>query len=377
MHSLRMNRFWLCGVAAAVLSACSPAPEGKPPAGAGGPPPAEVVVTTVRFEAADITQDLPGRLQAVRTAQVRARVEGVVEKRLFNEGTEVQAGTPLFQVDARSYRAAAEAARADALAARLTVERYKPLLEARAVSQQDHDTAVARLKLAEATLAKAELDLENALVLAPISGRVGRALVTEGALVGRGESTPLTTIEQIDPIYVNFTQNENTLFQWRQALQRGSARPVASTQVRLVLPDGSLYRHAGKLTFSDMAVDPNTGAVLLRAEFPNPQRELLPGSFVRVRFPQVRLDKALRVPQRAVQMNASGPYVLRVGEDNKVTAQPVVTGAMSGDQWVVDKGLEEGMRVIVDGLQKAKPGATVKPVDPSAPSAAPAPSKGN
>ena len=373
MSILRIDKFWLCS-AAIGLAACSPNPDSKPPA-AGGPPPAEVVVQTVSPGAAHITQDLPGRLQAVRSAQVRARVEGVVEKRLFVEGSEVKAGAPLFQIDPRAYRASADAARADVQAARLIVERYQSLLPMKAVSQQDHDAAVARLKQTEAALARASIDLENAFVSAPISGRIGRALVTEGALVGRGESTPLATIEQLDPIYVNFTQSENDLFALRQSLKRGQLSAADSAKVELLLPDGSVYPQPGKLMFSDQAVDPNTGAVLLRAEFPNPKRELLPGSFVRIRFPQARIDKALRVPQRAVQMNSTGPFVLLVNDDNKVVPQPIVTGAMSGDQWIVNQGLQEGMRVIVDGLQKAKPGATVKPVDASAPASAPAPAK--
>jgi len=373
MSILRIDKFWLCS-AAIGLAACSPNPDSKP-AAAGGPPPAEVVVQTVSPGAAHITQDLPGRLQAVRSAQVRARVEGVVEKRLFVEGSEVKAGAPLFQIDPRAYRASADAARADVQAARLIVERYQSLLPMKAVSQQDHDAAVARLKQTEAALARASIDLENAFVSAPISGRIGRALVTEGALVGRGESTPLATIEQLDPIYVNFTQSENDLFALRQSLKRGQLSAADSAKVELLLPDGSVYPQPGKLMFSDQAVDPNTGAVLLRAEFPNPKRELLPGSFVRIRFPQARIDKALRVPQRAVQMNSTGPFVLLVNDDNKVVPQPIVTGAMSGDQWIVNQGLQEGMRVIVDGLQKAKPGATVKPVDASSAASAPTPAK--
>jgi len=373
MSILRIDKLWLCS-AAIGLAACSPNPDSKP-AAAGGPPPAEVVVQTVSPGAAHITQDLPGRLQAVRSAQVRARVEGVVEKRLFVEGSEVKAGAPLFQIDPRAYRASADAARADVQAARLIVERYQSLLPMKAVSQQDHDAAVARLKQTEAALARASIDLENAFVSAPISGRIGRALVTEGALVGRGESTPLATIEQLDPIYVNFTQSENDLFALRQSLKRGQLSAADSAKVELLLPDGSVYPQPGKLMFSDQAVDPNTGAVLLRAEFPNPKRELLPGSFVRIRFPQARIDKALRVPQRAVQMNSTGPFVLLVNDDNKVVPQPIVTGAMSGDQWIVNQGLQEGMRVIVDGLQKAKPGATVKPVDASSAASAPTPAK--
>lgn len=350
-----------------VLAACSKGPDPKTAMPPNGPPPAEVNVRKVVYESANITQDLPGRLQAVRSAQVRARVEGVVEKRFFVEGTDVNAGAPLFQIDTRTYKLAADAARSDAAAARLVAERSRALLELNAVSQQEMDAALARQKQAESALAKANLDYENAMVPAPISGRIGHALVTEGALVGRGESTPLAVIEQLDPIYVNFSQSETEVFALRQLLKRGQVSQTNQARVQLLLPDGSVYSKEGRLTFSDQAVDPNTGAVLLRAEFPNPNRELLPGSFVRIRLPQAKMDKAIRVPQRAVQMSSSGANVLTVNAEGKVQVQPVKVGPMSGDQWIITDGLTEGMQVVVDGLQKAKPGAMVKPVDLDAP----------
>lgn len=349
----------------ALLAACGQG-DNKGPAAAGGPgavpPPAEVDVITVAAASATLTQDLPGRLQAVRSAQVRARVEGVVEKRMFVEGSDIAAGTPLFRIDARTFQAQLNAAEADLSAAKAVFDRYKPLLDIKAVSQQEFDAAAARVKQAEAALAKARLDLENAVPPAPISGRIGRALVTEGALVGKGEATHLATIEQIHPIRVEFTQTYSDMLRLQQAVKAGKQQQASAAEVELVLEDGSLYAEKGKLQFSDLAVDPNSGAVILRAEFPNPRRELLPGTFVRVRFPQAQLDNAIRVPQRAVLGGAAGQSVMIVDAENKVVPRPIRTGAMAGGDFIVTDGLKGGEQVIVNGLQKVKPGATVKPV---------------
>lgn len=330
--------------------------------GASAPPPPEVEVVTVAAGTAVMTQELPGRLQAVRTAQVRARVEGVVEKRLFAEGTDVAAGTPLFQIDPRTYKAAAASAESDAAVARITLERYKPLLEMKAVSKQEYDLAEAKVKQAEATLAKAQLDLENASVLAPISGRIGRALVTEGALVGKGEATHLATIEQLNPIYANFTQSNADVLRLQQAIKAGKLKRTGETRVEILLDDGSVYPQPGRILFSDLAVDPNTGTIQLRAEIPNPKNELLPGTFVRIRFPQAQADNAIRLPQRAIQAGAQGQYVLVVGADGKVVPQSIKTGGMSGGDWIIADGLKGGEQVIVNGIQKARPGSPVKAV---------------
>lgn len=347
---------------AVLLAGCGKTND-KPAAGPGaGMPPPEVDVITVTAGSATLTQDLPGRLQAYRTAQVRARVEGVIEKRLFQEGSDVKAGAPLFQIDARTYRAAAEAARADQMIARQTVERYKPLLEIKAVSQQEYDLAAAKAKQAEAALIRADEDLENASVPAAISGRIGRALVTEGALVGKGEATLLATIEQLDPIHVNFTQPGADVLRLRRAVKSGKLKRAESASVEMLLEDGSVYPQAGKIFFTDMAVDPNTGAVSLRAEFPNSQRELLPGMFVRLRFPQALADNAIRVPQRAVQANPHGQFVMVVTPDGKAAPLPVKTGGMAGGDFIIAEGLKGGEQVIVNGLQKARPGAPVKAV---------------
>lgn len=345
-----------------VLTACG-GDAGKPAgATAGGPPPPEVDVVTAVNASATLTQDLPGRLQAVRTAQVRARIEGIVEKRLFDEGSDVKAGAPLFQIDSRNYQASADAAQADVAIARLTVERYRPLVEAKAVSQQEFDLAQARQKQAEAVLSRARLDLDNTRVPAPIAGRIGRAIVTEGALVGRGEPTHMATIEQIDPIYANFTQSNAELLQLRQGLKTGKLKRAEQGRVELVQEDGSLYPHPGKLLFSDLAVDPSTGSVSLRAEFPNPQRELLPGQFVRIRFNQAQANNAIKLPQRAVQAGQQGQYVLTVDGQNKVVSQPVKTAGMSGADWLIAEGLKGDEKVIVNGFQKARPGSIVSPV---------------
>jgi len=366
MFPSRFHGIGLCLLTLTGLVACGPSSDGKP-AGAGGPPPAEVNVMTVTPTSVELTTDLSGRLQSVRTAQVRARVEGVVDRILFKEGVEIKAGTPLFQIDPRAYRASAEAARADAQAAEQLLQRYQALLEVRGVSQQEYEAAVTRAKQAKATQAKANIDYENAMVTAPISGRVGHALVTEGALVGRGDATPLVNIDQMDPIYVNFSQSENELFSLRQAIKQGKVQAGDSLKVQLLLSDGSVYGQVGKLLVSEQTVDVNTGNVFLRAEFPNPQRELMPGSFVRVRISQARMEQAIAVPQRAVQMNSNGAYVLSVTPENKVAPVPIQIGPMSGDKWVVTGGLAEGARIVVDGVQKAKPGAMVKPLDPANP----------
>jgi len=357
------KRFATLLILSSLLAACGgkdkAAPSGGP--GAGMPPP-EVEVISVAAGEATMTQDLPGRLEAYRTAQVRARVEGVVEKRLFKEGSEVKAGAPLYRIDARSYRATAAAAQADQAIARQTVERYKSLLEIKAVSQQEYDLAVAKAKQAEAAMIRAEEDLENASVPAPISGHIGRAAVTEGALVGKNEATLLATIEQLDPIYVNFTQSGNEVLRLKQSVAAGRLKRADSAEVELLLEDGSVFPLPGEVYFTDMAVDPATGSVSLRAEFPNPRRDLLPGMFVRIRFPEAVNENAIRVPQRAVQGGPDGQFVMVVDAEGKVAPRPVKTGGMAGADFIIAEGLKGGEQVIVNGLQKARPGAVVKPV---------------
>jgi membrane fusion protein (multidrug efflux system) len=351
----------------------------KKTAAGGAPPPPEVNVVKVGKSTVTLTRDLPGRLEARRTAQVRARVDGIVEKRLFLEGSDVKAGQTLYRIDARTYQAAYDSARADEDVAQKTMARYKPLLDAKAVSQQDYDLAEAKLEQARAALAKARLDLDNTRVPAPISGRIGRTMVTEGALVGHGNATLMTTIEQVDPIYANFTEPGADLLRLRHEIDSGKLSASKSRKVELVLGDGSVYPLPGRLLFEDLAVDPGTGSVSLRAKFPNPKHELLPGMFVRVRFSEATSNDSIKLPQRAVLSNPQGQFVMVVDAKGKVAPHPVTTGGMAGGDFIIASGLKGGEQVIVDGLQKVRPGATVKPVlldaggnAPAAPPAAPA-----
>lgn len=358
------------------LSACGQR-EGQAPAAAGpaagAPPPPEVNVVTVRKGSATLTQDLPGRLEAYRVSQVRARVDGIVEKRLFTEGSNVAAGQALFEIDARSYRAAYEGARVDATTARQNLERYKQLLEAKMVSQQSYDQVEVKFKQAEAALSRAQLDLENTHVPAPISGRIGRALVTEGALVGHGDATNLALVEQIDPIYANFTQSGAEVLRLQKAFASGKLKRSESLKVELVLEDGSLYPLPGKLLFSDLATDPTTGSIAVRAEFPNPRHELLPGMFAVIRLPQAEAGDSIRLPQRAVLFNQQGQYVMVVDAEGKVAPHPIKTDGMAGGDFIIGEGLQVGDRVVVDGLQKARPGTVVKAVTLDAGAAVSAP----
>lgn len=326
------------------------------------PPPPEVDVITVTRGSAVLTQDLPGRLQAYRTAQVRARVEGIVEKRKFTEGSNVKEGDSLYQIFPRNYQTAYDAAKTDVAVARQTLARYKYLLDAKAVSRQDYELAEAKLKQAEAAFSKAREDLDNTRVPAPISGRIGRSQITEGALVGRNEATLLATVEQIHPIYVNFTQSGADALRLQQAIKAGQLTRTDPAKVELILEDGNIYPQPGQFLFSDWAVDPNTNSVSLRAEFPNPNQELLPGMFVRIRFPEANIDNAVRIPQRALLADAQGQFVMIVDPQNKVTVRRIKTGSMAGGDFIITEGLNGGEQLIVNGLQKIKPGGVVKPI---------------
>jgi len=367
------------------LSACG---EQGATATAPAPPPPEVSVTTIALERVVITTELPGRLEATRVAQVRARVAGVVLKRVFQEGSDVKAGDVLFRIDPAPFEAAFNSAQAtlakaeaNLAQANLKVQRYKPLVETTAISQQEFDDATTAQKQTAADVASAKaardtakLNLGYATVTAPISGRIGRALVTEGALVGQGEATLLATIQQIDPIYVNLTQSSADVLRLQRATASGKLKTLngGSPKVELIAADGRVYPHAGKLLFSDISVDESTGAVTLRAEFPNPDRTLLPGMYTRAKLEQAVHDQAITVPQQAVMRSPDGASVLVVGADGKVAAQSIKTDGTHGDKWIVSQGLKAGDRVVVEGLQKAKAGATVKPMPwkDSAPNAA-------
>lgn len=341
-------------------------------------PPTEVSVVTVAPQQIAITNELPGRLEAYRVAQVRARVAGIVQKRVFKEGSDVKEGQVLFKIDPAQFKASYDSAQATLARAQanltqatLKAQRYKPLVEVNAVSKQEYDDAVAAQKQAEADVASgkaavqtAGLSLGYATVTSPISGRIGRALVTEGALVGQSDVTQLALVQQLDPIYVNLTQSSADLLKLQQAMASGQLKSVGENKasVTLVLENGQTYPLPGKLLFSDMSVDESTGSVSLRAEFPNPKRVLLPGMYVRTKLEQAIDEQALVVPQQAVSRDLNGSSVMVVGADNKVAPRQVKTGAARGNEWQIIDGLKEGDRVIVEGIQKVKPGATVKPV---------------
>ena len=377
---------------ALLLSACGKADAPAAAAPGGGMPPPQVGVVTVAPGDVGLITELPGRLEASRIAEVRARAAGILQKRLFREGSDVKAGQPLFSIDAAPYAAAqasakASQARAEAnlAQAKALAERYQPLVEANAISKQDYANAVAAHKQAEADVAvgkaavkTAQINLNYANVTAPISGRIGRALVTEGALVGQGEATQLALIQQINPMYVNFTQSAGDVMKLRAAMASGQFKKAgddSAASVRVVLEDGSTYAQPGRLLFSDLTVDQTTGQISLRAEIPNPSGDLLPGLYVRVQLEQAQATNAITLPQQAVTRSAQGDTVLVVGAEGKVTPHQIQLGSSKGSQWVVLDGLKAGEQVMVDGFQKLQmmpPGSPVKAVPWQPAGAAPA-----
>ena len=379
----------------AALAACSPS--GTPPAAGGkgpggGMPAPQVGVITVQPGDVGLQTELPGRLEASRVAQVRARAAGILQQRLFREGSDIRVGQPLFRIDAAPYQAtlrSAEASLARAQAnlsnTRAIAERYAPLVAEKAISQQDYTNAVAAQKAAEADVAAAtaavqtaRINLGYATVTAPISGRIGRALVTEGALVGQGEATALAVVQQVDPLYVNFTQSAAEAMRLQRALEAGQLKSagIGAAAVRVVLDDGSEYARPGRLLFSDLTVDATTGQVSLRAEVPNPGGKLLPGLYVRVRLEQAVARDAITLPQQAVTRTAQGDSVKVVGADGKIENRPVKIGGQQGGRWVVTEGLKAGEQVMVDGFQKVAmlpPGTPVQAVPWTPPGAASTP----
>ena len=367
---------WIAIVAfASAVAACN---GGNPPTGPQSPP--EVGVLTLATRTVGIVDELPGRTVAYRVAEVRPQVSGIVQKRLFAEGGDVRAGEQLYQIDPSSYSAALRSAdaalqraQANREKAKLLQDRYGPLREKNLVSQQAYDDAVTGFAAAEADVAAAKAQVESARinvvycqVLSPIAGRIGRTLVTEGALVTSQQSTPLATVQQLDPIYVDITQSSVEMLKLQRALASGELQrdEKNEAEVSLTLEDGSGYSEHGKLQFAEVSVDPSTGAVVLRALFPNPQRELLPGMFVRAQLTQAMKSEALLVPQRGVTRNQRGDaVVLVVGDDNRVAERMVTAARVIGNDWLIDTGLKAGERVILDGLQKVRPGSEVKPVE--------------
>jgi membrane fusion protein, multidrug efflux system len=377
----------------ALLTGCGPR-QGSPP-GAGGPGgpggfggSPEVSVVTVATEPLTLTTDLPGRIEAVRVAEVRARVAGILLKRRFEEGADVKASDVLLEIDPAPLQAALSSAKAilakaeaNSKQAQAKAGRYKALVEYNAVSKQDYDDASAQALQAEAEVLSgnagvetASLNLGYATVTAPITGRIGRAKVTEGALVGQNEATPLATIQQLDPIYFDFTQSSTEVLRLRRALESGKLKGLApgEAKVTLLLEDGTTYPYPGKLLFSDITVDPTTGMITLRALAPNPEHLLLPGMFARGRLEQAVDQAALTVPQRALMRGADGSAtVLVVNATNTVEVRVIQAEATRGDKWIVSGGLAPGERVIVEGLQKAMPGRSVKAVPFVAPALKP------
>lgn len=339
-------------------------------------PPPEVSVYTVEAGSIENIIEVPGRLQAVRTSEVRARVDGIVERRVYTEGTDVSAGQVLFLIDPlplqaqlNSANAALAAAEAVAANAAQDLARYQGLVQKRAISQQEFDGAEARKRSADANVAAAQaqvesarLNLSYARVVAPIAGRVGRAEVTEGALVSAGGATLLTTIEQFDPIYVNFSQSSSSLLAVRNAISSGTLDMPSPNRItaRLVLEDGTEYPHEGRLNFHDQSIDQSTGTRALRAEFPNPDQALLPGQFVRVLLAAGTLSNGITVPQRAVNVSPTAASVLVVGAGDTVSTRIVQLGRMQGDRWVILDGLAAGDRVVTEGQQKVQPGIVVR-----------------
>ena len=340
-------------------------------------PLASVRIETIEARPLSISSELSGRIAAPRIAEVRARVAGVVLQRAFREGSDVKQGQVLFRIDPAPFKAdldsadaALRKAQANAFQARLQEKRYAQLINDQAISAQEYDNARAATLQAnadvaanQAAVARARLNLGYATVTAPISGRIGRALVTEGALVGQNESTPLALIQQLDPIHADLTQSTRELNDLRRAFRAGHLKQVGQDQAKatLIQDDGSLYPLPGKLLFAEISVDPGTGQIILRSEFPNPDLDLLPGSFIRVRLEQAVDQQGLSVPQRAITRDSAGiPMVLLVDAEQNVSQQPVELGAAVNDRWVVNSGLKAGDRIIVEGLQHARPGEKVE-----------------
>ncbi|MGM3174960.1 efflux RND transporter periplasmic adaptor subunit [Dickeya lacustris] len=340
----------------------------------GGAP--EVGIVTIKSESLNITTELPGRTSAYRIAEVRPQVSGIILKRNFTEGSDVKAGTSLYQIDPATYqaqynnaKAALAQAQANAEIAQLTVNRYKPLVGTNYVSKQDYDQALATARQTQAAVEAAKASLDNALinlnytrVTAPISGRVSKSTVTEGALVSSAQASALTTIQQLDPIYVDVTQSTNDFLRLKKELESGSLKQTAGkASVQLTLDNGTRYNQNGTLEFSDVTVDETTGSITLRAVFPNPDHNLLPGMFVRAQMDSGVNPDAILVPQQGVSRTPRGDAaVMVVGEGDKVEVHPVVTAQAIGDKWLITSGVKPGDRIIVTGLQKIRPGMQVK-----------------
>jgi len=369
-----------------LLTACNEAPK---PGGSGGGrqmPPVPVSVVTVQPARAEIAVELPGRVDAIKNAQIRARVNGIVETINFQQGSDVKAGQLLFTIDAAPYQAARASAaaelrraQANANAAQQLARRYEALIKVNAISHQEYDNAVAQAQQADAAIAAAraavqtaDINLGYTRVTSPINGRIGQSLVTEGALVSAAAATLMANVQQIDEVYVDVTRSTTELAAMRRELASGRYQRTedGAARVQALLEDGSAYEHAGQMLFSGISVDPGTGQVTIRSQFPNTEQILLPGMYVRVRVPQAVNEAALLVPQQALQRSVDGSASLLLVVDGKVQPRPVVVGPAVGQHWLIESGLNAGEVVIVAGFQKARPGAPVQPI-PWQPGAAP------
>ena len=347
------------------------------PAAAKAAPAPEVAVVTMQEKEVRLTTELPGRTTAYQTAEIRPQVGGIIQKRAFTEGAEIKAGQLLYQIDPSTYavavaraKAAVAKAKAELEPARLKAIRYRDLIRTKAVSQQDHDEVQAGLALAEANVAAAQaelgaahINLERTKVLSPINGRIGRSTITPGALVTANQVQAMATVQQLDPIYVDLTQSNTELLRMKHALKSGAVQSAgeAATKVSLILEDGAVYAHEGVLQLAEASVDQSTGSVTLRAVFPNPERDLLPGMYVRAVVEEGVLANALLIPQQAVVRNAQGqPLAMVVDGEEKVAARPLELDRAVGGDWIVRQGLATGDRVVIEGLQKARPGVQVR-----------------
>lgn len=353
-----------------------PSQADQPTAAKVAPAP-EVAVVTMQEKEVRLTSELPGRTAVYQVAEIRPQVGGIILKRAFTEGTEVKSGDLLYQIDPATYevavaraKAAVAKAKAELEPARLKAVRYRDLIRTKAVSQQDHDEVQAALALAEANVSSAQaeleaarIDLERTKVEAPISGRIGRSSITPGALVTANQAMAMATVQQLDPIYVDLTQSNVELLRMKRALENGTIQSAgeAAAKVRLILEDGTAYAHEGVLQLAEASVDQNTGSVTLRAVFPNPKRDLLPGMYVRATVEEGVLASALLIPQQAVTRNAQGEaQALVVDSGNTLALRKLELAQAIGGDWIVRQGLTSGDRVVVEGLQKAKPGMQVR-----------------
>lgn len=323
----------------------------------------QVGVVTLHPQAFTLTSELPGRTTAYRIAEVRPQVNGIILKRMFKEGGDVKEGQQLYQIDPSVYEANLKSAQASLSQTKSIADRYKQLVDEQAVSRQEYDTAMANLLQSQATLQSAQIDVRYTKVLAPISGRIGRSSVTEGALVSNGQTSAMAVIQQLDPIYVDVTQSSVEMLKLRRDLESGRLQKAGdnAAMVKLTLEDGSQYKQDGKLEFSEVSVDEATGSVTMRAVFPNPDHTLLPGMFVHAQLQAGVSSAAILAPQQGVTRDLKGsPTALVVGPDNKVELRQLKASRTIGNQWLIEDGLKDGDRVITEGLQFVKPGIEVK-----------------